>query len=210
MAPETNDISLTPDDPPTNSQGFVDEVTTILDPPDRSPELSGDMTPQPPPKLFPIFMRTTNPTSGGNPKKRKRDDDLPDEAKRKLKKPTTTLQLDGGTSRSASASRQVRNAYKAGTFKVSKAKLETWHTGCLRISPLIRFDGDDPRRFQCPKCQQWRIVKEPYDVTRCRTHFAGCKGKPELTLVEMAKKARWGEESEGSKSKEADVRLQAQ
>ena len=82
-----------------------------------------------------------------------------------------------GTSRSAKASRKLREDVKNGTHTVHARKLETWRTKISRIDPDVRFDEKNPRKVFHAQCAQWILVKEPGDTTRFKQHVQTCQAK---------------------------------
>lgn len=115
----------------------------------------------------------------------------PDNARRVYHNPTPAVDADiedntnsvkshykPGTSRSAQASRKLREKANDGTYIVHTKKLETWKTKIRGIDPDVGFDDSDPRRVLHTRCTQWVLVKEPGDTTRFKEHIRACLAKP--------------------------------
>ncbi|KAF9780748.1 hypothetical protein BJ322DRAFT_1011530 [Thelephora terrestris] len=93
-----------------------------------------------------------------------------------------------GTSRSAEASRKLREGVNNGTYVVQKKKLGTWRSKIRGLDSNVDFDDKNPRRVFHQSCERWILVKEPGDSTRFREHLKACSAKAvpvEGTLMGM-------------------------
>ncbi|KAM6488976.1 hypothetical protein JOM56_015612 [Amanita muscaria] len=80
-----------------------------------------------------------------------------------------TKKLALGDSRSAAASRTLRQKLRSGEFEVDDAKLARWKEKCRTMDPDVEFDS---KTFGArhSKCGQFIKAKEPYDVKRFSEH----------------------------------------
>lgn len=93
-----------------------------------------------------------------------------------------------GTSRSAKASRKLREETDNGTHVIDTNKLEAWKMKIRKIDSDVSFEEGNPRKVCHTRCARWILVKEPGDTTRFKEHLQTCTAKPipvEGTLVGM-------------------------
>ncbi|KAF9784786.1 hypothetical protein BJ322DRAFT_1196341 [Thelephora terrestris] len=83
-----------------------------------------------------------------------------------------------GTSRSAIASRRLREKATSRTYVVQEKRFETWKAKILNLDPSAQFDQKDPMRVFHSRCSTWLRTKEPGDTTRFRQHGEMCRAKP--------------------------------
>jgi hypothetical protein len=104
-----------------------------------------------------------------------------------------------GISKSATASRNIRDAEKRGEFEVNKGKENRWRSKILNLDAHAEFYTGDVSRVRHSRCGKDLRVKEPYDTTRFAKHVCDCKGAKKTanasggtyTLVKMAKEMGW-------------------
>ena len=80
-----------------------------------------------------------------------------------------------GISRSARASRQLRAASNSSRFVVCPNKLARWKAKVLELDNDAEFNDTNCRLVRHSKCGKDILVKEPYDVSRFRTHLGECQ-----------------------------------
>ena len=87
-----------------------------------------------------------------------------------------------GTSRSAIASRKLKQEFRDGTHVVNEAKRANFVTECRLVDRLsqFRYEKDTWSVFHS-KCGAWRVMAEPYSSTKFKQHVNSCKstGKAE-------------------------------
>lgn len=83
-----------------------------------------------------------------------------------------------GTSRSALASRKLRDKVTSGTYVVQEKRFKSWKEKISDLDPGARFDKGNPRKVLHSRCSTWLLVKEPGDTTRFKQHVETCQAKP--------------------------------
>lgn len=121
----------------------------------------------------------------------------------RLKTSRTSQKSQPGVSKSAVASRKLREKAASGTYTASEKRLETWKAKITDLDPSARFDPKDSQKVLHSQCNAWVRVKEPGDATRFKRHVETCQVKPvpvRGTLVGMGwltKKSEVGTSSSG-------------
>jgi len=83
---------------------------------------------------------------------------------------------DGG-SKSAVASRGLRQQVKSGKFKVDDEKYQRWKKKILEGDADATFDESNIQKVRHSICGTVVTVKEPYDSVRWREHLEKCRSK---------------------------------
>lgn len=123
--------------------------------------------------------------------KRKASDELVVEAKSRWKvtrQEGTRVLLDGSgvesnddgkRSRSATASRRLRESVKSGNFSVDERKRKLFEDKCVKIDrgAQFRYQQDVGWQVLHSKCSKWYRMSEPYNTTRFKLHVEACKVK---------------------------------
>lgn len=91
---------------------------------------------------------------------------------------TITREAGLGTSKSALASRKLREKVASGTYIVREKSLETWKEKISNLDPGARFDRTNSRKVLHSSCSTWLLMKEPGDTTRFKQHVKTCRAKP--------------------------------
>ena len=82
-----------------------------------------------------------------------------------------------GESRSAVASRKLKELLKSGHFVVDERKKIAFEEKCKRMASGARFRYGKKWEVLHPKCGNWSTMTEPYNATRFKTHVNTCKSK---------------------------------
>lgn len=82
-----------------------------------------------------------------------------------------------GESRSAAASRKLKEALKSGRFVVDERKRTVFEEKCKQMSNGAKFRYGEKWEVLHQKCGKWSTMTEPYNTTRFRTHVGTCKSK---------------------------------
>ena len=80
-----------------------------------------------------------------------------------------------GTSKSAVASRLLRESVKEGSFTINDEKFQNWRSKILQSDPDAEFDAHNLWKVRHSVCGEWKRVKEPYDATRWNKHVRECE-----------------------------------
>lgn len=83
-----------------------------------------------------------------------------------------------GTSKSALASRKIRDRVASKTHAMSKKRLKNWQKKMTDLDPDVQFDPENTCRVRHSPCSTWLLVKEAGDATRFKQHVEGCRVKP--------------------------------
>jgi hypothetical protein len=86
--------------------------------------------------------------------------------------------VEPGTSRSAIASRKLREKATSGSYVVREKRFETWKEKITNLDPDARFDKKNTQKVLHSRCSAWLLVKEPGDTTRFKQHVEACQAKP--------------------------------
>ena len=115
------------------------------------------------------------------------DDELSEQEQEKKKKKEVgnkKKEAGMGTSKSAKATFVTRKSLREGTFKIKKNALNKWRQNILSDDPYAEFDPlKDIRAVRHSGCGSFFIVKEPFDLTRWRSHLKACNKKPRKKAV---------------------------
>lgn len=82
-----------------------------------------------------------------------------------------------GESRSATASRKLKESLKSGQFVVNERKRASFEGKCKRMDSGARFRYGEKWEVLHQKCGKWATMTEPYNTTRFKTHLNTCKSK---------------------------------
>ena len=91
--------------------------------------------------------------------------------------PSAHKYIKAGSSKSAIASRGLRQQVKEGTFKVDDEKYQRWKKKILEGDDEAEFDRSNIKKVRHSICGTVVTVKEPYDSVRWRDHLEKCKAK---------------------------------
>lgn len=118
-------------------------------------------------------------------------DTTPRKGSRPMKKPKWPLSAPG-QSRSATASRNMRDDVKKGLFKPDKLKLNKWRNGILAIDENATLDETNCKRAFHSRCGRWVEGKDPYDTNRFRTHVKDrCDKRPPTAAANTPTVKQW-------------------
>lgn len=85
---------------------------------------------------------------------------------------------DTKQSRSAIASRRLRESVKSGDFVVDERKRTRFEEKCVEMDCGAKFRyGDVGWQVLHSKCSKWHKVSEPYNTTRFKSHVRTCTAK---------------------------------
>ena len=82
---------------------------------------------------------------------------------------------DHALSRSAEASRKLRESLKSGTFVVDEGKRERFEGKCRGLDGHAKFSYKGSWQVRHSKCSKWVTMREPYELVRFKDHVKGCK-----------------------------------
>jgi hypothetical protein len=82
-----------------------------------------------------------------------------------------------GSSKSAVASRGLRQKVKEGSFRIVDDKYQRWKKKVLEGDDEAEFDKSNIRKVRHSICGTVVTVKEPYDSVRWKDHLEKCKAK---------------------------------
>ena len=82
---------------------------------------------------------------------------------------------DCGESRSAAASRKLKNSLKAGQFVVDGRKKVVFEEKCRQMDAGAKFRHGEKWEVLHSKCGKWSTMAEPYNTTRFKAHIGNCK-----------------------------------
>ena len=117
----------------------------------------------------------------GQPKRRKRLDDKGGGEHEPIRKRPKGVKRsddedneDCGLSRSAAASRKLRESVRSGTFVVDE-KRKRFETKCRGFDGHASFRYKGSWQVRHSKCSRWVTMQEPYNLVRFGDHVGGCK-----------------------------------
>ncbi|KAF7291442.1 hypothetical protein MIND_01289300 [Mycena indigotica] len=79
-----------------------------------------------------------------------------------------------GTARSSVHTRNARQAFREGTFRLDMLRYKGWLEGMAEIDDKFAYRPGNVVEWRCSKCYEWMKGKQPYDLTRARQHSASC------------------------------------
>ncbi|KAF9779588.1 hypothetical protein BJ322DRAFT_1167867 [Thelephora terrestris] len=82
---------------------------------------------------------------------------------------------DGALSRSAEASRKLKEDLRSGTFAVDEGKRKRFEGKCRAVDGHAMFRYKKSWQVRHSKCSKWVKMREPYDMVRFGDHVKGCK-----------------------------------
>ena len=109
-----------------------------------------------------------------------------------------------GESRSAVASRKLKELLKSGQFVVDKQKRVVFEEKCKRMGNDARFRYGEKWEVLHLKCGKWSTMTEPYNTTRFKTHVNMCKSqgsKGHNGCIDSFFRPRTGSEHTGTPAK---------
>jgi hypothetical protein len=81
-------------------------------------------------------------------------------------------------SRSAIASRRLRESVKSGEFVIDERKRKRFEEKCAEIDRGAKFDYQDASwQVLHSNCLRWYRMSEPYNTTKFKSHTRTCKAK---------------------------------
>jgi hypothetical protein len=95
------------------------------------------------------------------------------EEKRKAK----YVKAGEGTSRSATASRAMREKFRDGILKIQPWRVEAWKKKVLKDDPKAEFDPKDICHARHSGCGKYVKMKEPCNIGRWKDHIHACNKK---------------------------------
>lgn len=78
-------------------------------------------------------------------------------------------------SRSAAASRKLKESLKCGEFVAGEGKRERFEKKCCGLDEHARFRYKESWQVRHSKCSKWVTMREPYESVRFGEHIKGCK-----------------------------------
>ena len=87
----------------------------------------------------------------------------------------TKNMAETGKSKAARASLALRQRFRSGEFEVSTRRLKEWKAEIHVDDPDAEFDPKNICHVRHSGCGRFFRVKEPYDLTRWRSHLKACK-----------------------------------
>ena len=82
-----------------------------------------------------------------------------------------------GESRSAAASRKLKDLLKSGQFVVDRQKRDAYEGKCRRMDSGVKFRYGEKWEVLHRKCGKWYTMTEPYNTTRFKAHLESCRSK---------------------------------
>ena len=90
----------------------------------------------------------------------------------------------GGPSRSAAATRKLRESMKSGTFVADEQKKAVYERKCIGMDEKARFRYQKRWEVLHSKCGKWLAMSEPYNTTKFKIHIEGCRSKGQNGLID--------------------------
>ncbi|KAI0363681.1 hypothetical protein BV20DRAFT_957785 [Pilatotrama ljubarskyi] len=116
-----------------------------------------------------------------------------------------------GISRSATASRKLKNSLHDGTFELDERRLSNMLDQVALLDSAAEVREDANRRWQVwhSRCGKWYTMKEPYSVTRFRDHVKPSKPLTRTnTLNTYAHKLGWSKRASALVTEESKSDIQ--
>lgn len=82
---------------------------------------------------------------------------------------------DCALSRSAKASRKLKEGLRSGTLVIDEGKRERFEKKCRGLDGHAKFDYKGGWQVRHSKCSKWVKMQEPYNLVRFGEHIKGCK-----------------------------------
>lgn len=82
-----------------------------------------------------------------------------------------------GESRSAVASRKLKESLKSGEFVADERKRTAFEEKCKKMGDGAKFRYGEKWEVLHQKCGKWSTMTEPYNATRFKAHIKTCKAK---------------------------------
>ena len=89
-----------------------------------------------------------------------------------------------GSSRSAAASRKLRESMKSGKFVADEQKKAAYEKKCVGMDGKARFRYEKKWEVLHSKCGKWFSMSEPYNTTKFKHHVEGCQSKGQNGLID--------------------------
>jgi len=97
-----------------------------------------------------------------------------------------------GLSRSATASRALRQSVRSGKFHPDLRKLERWMADIWQIDKDAEVNSKTAQEVRHSTCGRWYKMKEPYDTYRFRKHVnEECYSLPRVASAGMPTVTQW-------------------
>jgi len=85
---------------------------------------------------------------------------------------------DGKRSRSAIASRRLRESMRSGDFVVDERKRSRFEEKCIKMDRGAKFQYQGGSwQVLHSRCSEWYKMSEPYNTGKFKTHLGACKAK---------------------------------
>ena len=82
-----------------------------------------------------------------------------------------------GGSRSAVASRKLKESLKTGQFVVNEQKKDAFEERCRQMDDGVKFRYGEKWEVLHQKCGKWTTMAEPYNTTRFKSHLDNCRSR---------------------------------
>ena len=79
-----------------------------------------------------------------------------------------------GESRSAVASRKLKESLKSGQFVADERRQEVFEEKCRKMGGGVKFRYGEKWEVLHQKCGKWLVMNEPYNATRFKSHLKTC------------------------------------
>lgn len=97
-----------------------------------------------------------------------------------------------GISRSATASRNLREQVKKGEFTPKAANLARWKKKLVELDANCLPDEKTAKRVRHSACGRWIVVKDVYDTVRFKDHInKQCNKRPPTATAQMPEVSQW-------------------
>ena len=87
-------------------------------------------------------------------------------------------------SRSAAATRRLRELMNSGKFVMDEKKRATYEEKCVEVDARVRFRYGKKWEVLHSTCGRWFTMTEAYNTTRFRLHVEGCTSKGQNGLID--------------------------
>jgi hypothetical protein len=98
-------------------------------------------------------------------------------ASAEIKRTVNYVKAGEGTSRSAKASRAMREDFRDGSLKIKAWRIEAWKEKVLKDDPQAEFDPKDISRARHSGCGKYVKMKDPCNIGRWKDHIQACNKK---------------------------------
>jgi hypothetical protein len=107
--------------------------------------------------------------------------------------PPSSPKLVIGISRSATASRKLKQSMLDGSFQVNSQKQDNYEQEIRIVDREAAFQYGSTWTVYHSRCGKWFTMSEAYNTTKFKLHVKGCKASPgkTSTMTAWAKKLGW-------------------